>query len=111
MRLTPHHIAPHHIRLPRAPSTTAIELLLSFAVKFNLRRYTQGFMTGVLQTHARKYAMPIDSLNFDFNVLDGRGLHSSTFRLNVSTFCGIRRVHEFTRLLDRGTRGGLTKTA
>jgi len=23
-----------------------------------------------------------------------RGLHSSTFRLNVSTFCGIRRVHE-----------------
>jgi len=25
----------------------------------------------------------------------GRGLHSSTIRLNVSTFCGIRRVHEF----------------
>ena len=23
------------------------------------------------------------------------GLHSSTFRLNVSTFCGIRRVHDF----------------
>ena len=34
--------------------------------------FPQGFMTGVLQTHARKYAMPIDSLNFDFNVLDGK---------------------------------------
>ena len=27
-------------------------------------------------------------------VVAGRGLHSSTFRLNVSTFCGIRRVHD-----------------
>ena len=25
----------------------------------------------------------------------GRGLHSSTFQLNVSTFCGIRWVHGF----------------
>jgi hypothetical protein len=25
----------------------------------------------------------------------GRGLHSSTFQLNVSTFCGIRWVHVF----------------
>ena len=38
----------------------------------------------------------------------GGGLHSSTFRLNVTTFCGIRWVHD---LLDRGTRGGVTKTA
>ena len=28
----------------------------------------------------------------------GRGLHSSTFRLNVSTFCGIRQVHDFPPL-------------
>ena len=28
--------------------------------------FPQGFMTGVLQTHARKYAQPIDSLNFNF---------------------------------------------
>ena len=27
--------------------------------------------------------------------LPGRGLHSSTFRLNVSTFSGIRWVHDF----------------
>jgi len=25
----------------------------------------------------------------------GRGSHSSTLLLNVSTFCGIRRVHDF----------------
>jgi hypothetical protein len=25
----------------------------------------------------------------------GRGLHSSTIRLTVSTFCGIRWVHDF----------------
>jgi len=48
--------------------------------------------------------------------LNGRGLHSSTFRLNVSIFCGIRWVHDFPSvyspgLLDRGTPGGVTKTA
>jgi len=30
--------------------------------------FPQGFMTGVLQTHARKYAIAIDSLNFGFKV-------------------------------------------
>jgi len=29
------------------------------------------------------------------NLPPGRGLHSSTFRLNVSIFCGIRWVHDF----------------
>jgi dynein heavy chain len=29
-------------------------------------------VTGVLQTHARKYAQPIDSLNFTFDVLEGK---------------------------------------
>jgi dynein heavy chain, axonemal len=28
----------------------------------------QGFMTGVLQMHARKYSIPIDTLNFGFQV-------------------------------------------
>jgi hypothetical protein len=42
----------------------------------------------------------------------GRGLHSSTFRLNVSSFCGIRWLHDVSpTLLDRGKRGGVTKTA
>jgi dynein heavy chain len=34
--------------------------------------FPQGFMTGVLQTHARKYQQPIDSLNFKFEVLEGK---------------------------------------
>lgn len=31
--------------------------------------FPQGFLTGVLQTHARSYKIPIDTLNFKFKVL------------------------------------------
>lgn len=31
--------------------------------------FPQGFLTGVLQTHARHYKIPIDTLNFKFKVL------------------------------------------
>ena len=32
--------------------------------------FPQGFMTGALQMHSRKYKIPIDTLNFEFRVLD-----------------------------------------
>lgn len=31
-----------------------------------------GFLTGVLQTHARKFKIPIDQLQFSFKVLDDK---------------------------------------
>ncbi|KAA8595375.1 hypothetical protein FQN60_012510 [Etheostoma spectabile] len=31
--------------------------------------FPQGFLTGVLQNHARHYSLPIDELNFRFNIL------------------------------------------
>jgi hypothetical protein len=54
------------------------EPLSNFAFKFNLRRYLLAVRT------------------LFFNLVLGRGLHSSTFRLNVSTFCGISWAHDFT---------------
>lgn len=34
--------------------------------------FPQGFLTGVLQTHARKYKIPIDQLSFAFKIMDDR---------------------------------------
>lgn len=31
--------------------------------------FPQGFVTGVLQTHSRKYKIPIDTLTFKFKVM------------------------------------------
>ena len=38
-------------------------------------------------------------------IIPGRGLHSSTFRLNVSTCCGIRRMHDFPPVYETGGHG------
>lgn len=32
--------------------------------------YPQGFLTGVLQTHSRRYKTPINKLSFKFKVMD-----------------------------------------
>jgi len=34
--------------------------------------FQQGFITGILQNHSRKYKVPIDILSFEFEVLSGR---------------------------------------
>jgi len=40
-----------------------------------------------------------------------RGLRSFTFRLNLSTFCGIRWVHGFPPLYETGGHEKITETA
>jgi len=48
--------------------------------------------------HAIQFAAPVSiAIEYDEAAAQvaGRGLHSSTPRLNVSTFCGIRWVHDF----------------
>ena len=37
-----------------------------------------GFITGVLQTHARKYKIPIDKLTFKFKVLNNQTMDKIT---------------------------------
>merc|ERR1719361_1122710 len=34
--------------------------------------FQQGFITGILQNHSRKYKIPIDILGFEFEVLSGK---------------------------------------
>jgi hypothetical protein len=42
--------------------------------------FPQGFLTGMLQVHARKYALPIDSLSYSFQVRLSRGVRRSWWR-------------------------------
>jgi dynein heavy chain len=56
--------------------------------------FPQGFMTGVLQTHARNYNLPIDQLKIDFEVipsvtLDQENIYQSHLKTHtdvISTF-------------------------
>lgn len=36
--------------------------------------FPHGFMTGILQTHARRYAIAIDKLSFGFEIMEAEGL-------------------------------------
>merc|ERR1712146_529566 len=40
--------------------------------------FPQGFLTGTLQTHARKYNLPIDTLSFQFKVHNGQYIHQDS---------------------------------
>lgn len=43
-----------------------------FCLTHLLYAFCLGFLTGVLQTHARKFKIPIDQLQFSFKVLDDK---------------------------------------
>lgn len=48
-------------------TVTIFVLLIQFLYENFL--HVTGFLTGTLQTHARKYNLPIDHLSFEFNML------------------------------------------
>jgi hypothetical protein len=74
------------------------QLLSILAFNFNLRRYSQGGLALANKTMIRT----VGGLRY-YSLLDHggvlpvhiRGLHSSTFRLNVNALCGTRWVHGF----------------
>jgi len=66
----------------KPPGTTCLKLkhdglLSNFGFKFNLRRYAAVRVFQAVNAQVKG------------DKLDGRGLHSSTFQLNVSALCGI----------------------
>ena len=73
----------------------------NFAFNFNLRRYTEGGATGdaartpttkTVRTELRdmfvkrRHHAVVFVPCFEYDKLEGRGLHSSTFQLNLSQF-------------------------
>lgn len=60
--------------------------------------FPQGFLTGMLQMHARKYALPIDNLSYSFQVSEiqlrlfqpfsKRRLHCSISTCVAQSLCG-----------------------
>ena len=78
------------------------ELLSSFAFKINLRRYNEDDDVLAQDVDTLLESIPVKLLE-----LAGRGLHSSTFRLNASTFCGIRWEHIFPQSIRQGDTGRL----
>jgi len=80
------------------------ELLSMFGFKFNLRPYyvvvcndghVAPFYENPLVGGDKNSMLGACAFAHNGEHVRGRGLHSSTFRLNVSTFCVIRRVHDF----------------
>ena len=41
--------------------------------------FPQSFLTGTLQTHARKYQLPIDQLSYKFKVFSGLRISPETY--------------------------------
>jgi hypothetical protein len=90
------------------------KLVSNFAFKFNLRRYSEGLYEGILQEvqlapffSAALLGVPrtlddLPSLDPELHRsllqvarYNGRGLHSSTFRLNLSASCGTGGAYSY----------------
>jgi hypothetical protein len=55
----------------------------------------QNSPSAIREAEKRLDAAAVEDLIRHVRLVHGRGLHSSTFRLNVSTFCRHRLVHGF----------------
>lgn len=57
--------------------------------------FPQGFVTGMLQTHARKYNIPIDHLKLDFSplkvILDQEEIDTAHRQQNNKEVCNTRQ--------------------
>lgn len=53
--------------------------------------FPQSFLTGVLQTHARKFVLPIDSLKIDFKVLSDDVIQQEIYETHLAK--GNVRLH------------------
>jgi hypothetical protein len=101
------------------------ELISNFAFSFNLRPSTE-IVFGLeftlrgnpgevdedgewptMKAMRAEYGTEVDlwSAGVALYVMLGRGLHSPSFRLNVRTFCWIRRVHGFPPVYETGGHG------
>uniref|UniRef100_A0A1A9V6M7 AAA+ ATPase domain-containing protein n=1 Tax=Glossina austeni TaxID=7395 RepID=A0A1A9V6M7_GLOAU len=87
-----------------------IEFIQNWAVNGNPRSYwlsgfyfPQSFLTGVLQTHARKKVLPIDALKIDFNVLDITLIQQEFFERRTS----MKAVNELYGKMPPSTENGV----
>jgi dynein heavy chain, axonemal len=63
--------------------------------------FPQGFMTGCLQRHARKYAIPIDSLKVDFELSQTilvqekiAAVHAATAKEDKDAYKGLKKLED-----------------
>jgi len=63
--------------------------------------FPQGFMTGCLQRHARKYAIPIDSLKVDFELTkttlvqeEIAAVHAATAKEDNDAYNGLKKLED-----------------
>uniref|UniRef100_A0A1B0FG22 AAA+ ATPase domain-containing protein n=1 Tax=Glossina morsitans morsitans TaxID=37546 RepID=A0A1B0FG22_GLOMM len=87
-----------------------IEFIQSWAVNGNPRSYwisgfyfPQSFLTGVLQTHARKKVLPIDALKIDFKILDITLIQQEFFERRTS----LKAVDELYGKMPPSTENGV----